>query len=206
MLGSVAGQSEAAGRVELQEETQDTILELNPAHEGPAPHCSAAGMGGGGGEGAVDVPQDAAAWETGLVTDEGALERGLGDGNPGALQARALALWEAAGCRVGSPEGEPGDDSSHPGGLATGRDGSAGGGGGDGGRLGGDGGCCCRCNDGGCCVRGGGGGSDGLSGHAGVSLEGCDGCEQACGISLACNGGVVYDWEGAPRGEWERKG
>lgn len=45
MLGSVAGQSEAAGRVELQEETQDTILELNPAHEGPAPHCSAAGMG-----------------------------------------------------------------------------------------------------------------------------------------------------------------
>lgn len=30
MLGSVAGQSEAAGQVELQEETQDTILELNP--------------------------------------------------------------------------------------------------------------------------------------------------------------------------------
>lgn len=131
-------------------------------------------MGGGEGGGAVDVLRGAAAWEKGLVTDEGALERGLGDGNWGALQAQALALWEAAGCRVGSPEEEPGDDSSHPGGLATGRDGSAGGGGGgDGGRLGGDGGCCCRCNDGGCCVRdGGGGGSNGLSGHAAVSLEG----------------------------------
>lgn len=33
----------------------------------------------------------------------------------------------------------------------------------------------------------------------------CVGCEEACGISLACSGGVVCDWEAAPRGEWERK-
>lgn len=29
--------------------------------------------------------------------------------------------------------------------------------------------------------------------------------EEACGISLACSGGVVCDWEEAPRGEWERR-
>lgn len=127
------------------------------------------------GAGAVDVLQGAAAWETDSVTGGGASGRGLGDDDLAALQAPAPALWEVAGCRVGSPEGAPGDGSSHPGGLATGHGGSAGGGGDDGGRWGGDGGgggCCCCCSGGGCCGRGGGGGSDGLSGHAGVSLEG----------------------------------
>lgn len=209
MLGSAEGRSEAAGLVALPEETQDTILELSPVHGGPAPRCSAAAMGGGVdvGAGAVDGPQGAVAWETGWETGGGASGRGLGDGDLGALRARAPVLGEAAGCRVRSPEGEPGDGSSHPGGLATGRGGSAGGGGDDGGHWGGDGGggCCCCCSDGGCCGRGGGGGSDGLSGHAGVSLEGCVGYEEACGISLACSGGVVCDWEAAPRGEWERK-
>lgn len=79
----------------------------------------------------MDVQQGAAVWETGLETDEGASGRGLGDGNLGALQARVRALWEAAGCRVGSPEGEPGDDSSHPGGLVRARDGNEGGDGDD---------------------------------------------------------------------------
>ncbi len=147
----------------------------SPAHGGPASHCSVAGMGGGVGAGAVDGPQGAAAWETGLVTGGGASERGLGDGDLAAPQAPAPVLGEVAGCRVGSPEGEPGDGSSHPGGLATGRGGSADGGGDDGGRWGGDGGgggCCCCCSGGGCCGRGGDGGSDGLSGRAGVSLEG----------------------------------
>lgn len=130
------------------------------------------------GAGAVDEPQGAAAWETGSVTGGGASVRGLGDGGLGARQAQALGV--VAGCRVGSPEGEPGDGSSHPGGLAMGHGGSAGGGDDDdGGRWGGDGGdgggCCCCCSGGGCCCcgrGGGGGGSDGLSGHAGVSLEG----------------------------------
>lgn len=30
-------------------------------------------------------------------------------------------------------------------------------------------------------------------------------CEEACGISPACNGGVVCGWEEAPRDEWERR-
>lgn len=134
----------------------------------------------GAGAGAVDAPQGAAAWETGSVTGGGASERGLGDGDLAALQARVPALGELAGCKVGSPEEEPGDGSSHLGGLTTGHGGSAGGGGDDdGGHLdgdGGDGGCCCCCSGGGCCCcgRGGGGGSDGLSGH-GVSLEGWGG-------------------------------
>lgn len=209
MLGSVEGQSEAAG-LELPGETQDTILEPNPAHGGPAPRCSVAGMGGGVdvGAGAADVPQGAAAWEISLVTDGEVSEMGLGGGDLGAPQAQAPAPEEVAGCRVGRPVGEPGDGSSHPGGLATGRGGSAGGGGDDGGRLGGDGGgggCCCRCSGGDCCGRGGGDGSDGLSGHAGVSLEGSVCCEGAYGISLACSGGVVCDWEAVPRAEWERK-
>lgn len=149
---------------------------ISPARGGPAPHCSA-GMGVG--VGAVDGPQGAAAWETGWETGGGASGRDLGGGDPGAPPGRAPALGGVAGCRVGSPEAERGDGSSHPGGPATGRGGSAGGGGGDGGRWGGggDGGgggcCCCCCSGGGCCGRGGGGGgSDGLSGHAGVSLEG----------------------------------
>lgn len=211
MLGSAEGQSEAAGLVVLPGETQDTILELNPAHGGPAPRCFVAGMGEAGdvGVGAVDGLQGAAAWETGSVTGGEASGTGLGDGDLDALRARVPGLGEVAGCRVGSPEGEPGDGSSHPGGLVMARGGSAGGGGDDGGCWGGDGGgggCCCCCSGGGCCgCGGGGGGSDGLSGHVGVSLEGCVGCEEACGISLACSGGVVCDWEAAPRGEWGRK-
>lgn len=42
--------------------------------------------------GAVGVPQGAAAWETGLVMGGGASERGLGDGDPGALPAQVPAL------------------------------------------------------------------------------------------------------------------
>lgn len=205
MLGSVVGLSEAAGPVVPQEKTQDTTLELNPVHGGPAPHCFAAGMGGD--VGAVDEPQGAAAGETDLGTGAGASGRGLEDGSLGALQDRGLVrdLEEVAGYRVGNPEEERGDGSSHPDGLATGRGGSAGGG--DGGeRWGGDGGddgCYCCCSGGGCCGRGGGGESGGLFGPAGASLEDCDGYEQVCGISLACSGGVVCGWAAAPMGEWE---
>lgn len=177
----------------LQEETQDTILELIPAREGPTPHCSVAVKGVD-----VDGPQGEVPEVKDWVTDEGAWGRGLKDGTLGALQAqvqaraRAQAHEEVAGCRVGSPEEEPGGGSSHPGGPVTGRDGSAGGGGGggDGVHWGGDGGgcCCCyccHCSGGGCCGRDDGGGSNGLSGHADASLEGYDGCDPACGISLA---------------------
>lgn len=92
MLGSAEEWSEAAGPVALPEETKDTTLELNPAHGGPAPHCSA-GMGGG--VGAVDGPQGAAAWETGSAIGGGALARDSGDGAPAALPAPAPV--EAAG-------------------------------------------------------------------------------------------------------------
>lgn len=95
MLGSAEGRSEAAGLVALPEETRDTILELNPAHGGPVPHCSA-GMGGGV-DVHVHVPQGAAAWETDLVTGGGALGRDLGDGELDVLQAPAQVLWEVAG-------------------------------------------------------------------------------------------------------------
>lgn len=193
------GQSEVAGLVVLPVESRDTRLELNPAHEGPVPHCSVAGKGGR--VGAVDGLQGAAAWETGSETGEEALGRDLGDGTQGVLQAQARALpqalGEAAGCRAGNPEEELDGGSFHPDGLVMGHCGSAGGGGGDDGHWGDGGGgdCCCCCSgDGCCCVHGdGGGGSDGLSGHAGVSLEGCDGFEGVCGISLACSGGVVCD-------------
>lgn len=208
MLGSAEGQSEGADLEALPRETQDTIPELNPAHGGPTLHCSVAGMGGGGDvdEDAEDGLLGAAALETGLGTGGEASARGLGDGDRDALQAQARALVEVAGCKAGSPDEEPRDGSSHPGGLATGRDGSAGGGGDDGEHWDDDGGgCCCCCSGGGCCGRGGGGGSDGLSCHAGASLEGCVGCEEVCGISLACSEGVVCGWEGAPKGEWERK-
>lgn len=147
----------------------------SPAHGGPTLRCSVAGMGGGGDVdvGAEDGPLGAAALETGWGTGGEASAKGLGDGDPGALQAQDPALVEVAGCKVGSPDGEPRDGSFHPGGLATGRGGSAGGGGDDGEHWGDDGGgCCCCCSGGGCCGRGGGGGSDGLSCHAGASLEG----------------------------------
>lgn len=122
--------------------------------------------------GAVDGQKGATAWGTGWVTGEEVLGKGLEDGNLGALQA--LALGEVAGCRVGNPEEELGVGNFHPDGLVMGRGGSAGGGGGgdDGGHWGGDGGggCCCCCSGGGCCGRDG-GESNGLSGHADVSLE-----------------------------------
>lgn len=96
MLGSAEEWSEAAGLVALPEETRDTILELNPAHGGPAPCCSA-GVGGHVGVGAVDGPQGAAAWETGSVNGGGASVRGLGDGDLVALRARAPAHGGVAG-------------------------------------------------------------------------------------------------------------
>lgn len=143
----------------------------SPARGGPAPHCSVAGMG-------ADGPQGAAAWETGSAMGGGVSEKGSGDGDLGVLQDRVPALVGVAGCKVGSPEEEPHGGSSHLGGLTTGRGGIAGGGGvggdggGDGGCLDGDGGgggcCCCRhCS-------GGGGALDDPSGH-GVSLEGWGG-------------------------------
>lgn len=151
---------------------------MSPVHGGPAPHCSVAETGAGGdvGAGAVDGPQGAAALETDSGTGGEASGRGLVDGALDGPRDRAPALGEVAGCRVCSPEGEPGDGSSHPGGPATARGGSVGGDGDGGGHWGGDGGggdCCCCCSGGDCCGRGGdGGGSDGLSGHVGVSSEG----------------------------------
>lgn len=210
MLGSAVGQSEVAGLVVLPVVSQDTRLEPNPAHEDPTPHCSVAGKGGR--VGAVDELQGAEAWEKGLETGEEASGRDLEDGTQGVLQARALpqALGEAAGYRVGSPVEEPDGGSFHPDGQVKGRYGSAGGGGDDddGGHWGDGGDCCCCCSGDGCCCCGGGGGgvgSDGLSAHADVSLEGCDGFEGVCGIALACSEGVVCDSAAAPRGEWERK-
>lgn len=130
--------------------------------------------------GAVDELQGAEAWEKGLETGEEASGRDLEDGTQGVLQARALpqALGEAAGYRVGSPVKEPDGGSFHPDGQVKGRYGSAGGGGDDddGGHWGDGGDCCCCCSGDGCCCCGSGGGggvgSDGLFGHADVSLEG----------------------------------
>lgn len=65
-------------------------LKKSPAHEDLAPCCFATGMGAD--VGAVDAPQGAAAWETGLAMGEGASERGLGDGDLGALPAPVPAL------------------------------------------------------------------------------------------------------------------
>lgn len=148
--------------------TRPHHLVHSPARGDPAPHCSVAGKG----VGVVGEPQGAAAVEKGWATDGEASGRGLEDGNLADPQSQAQALWEVAGCRVGSPEEELGGDSSHPDDLKTGHGESGGGGGDDGVHWGGDGGgCCCRCSGGGCCGRGG-GASDGLSDHAGVSLEG----------------------------------
>ena len=41
--------------------------------------------------------------------------------------------------------------------------------------------------------------------HTNKQTVTCDGYEQVCDISLACSGGVVYDWEEVPMGEWERR-
>lgn len=168
------GQCEGEGLVALPEEKQDTILELNPARGGPAPHCFVAGMG----VNAVGGSRGVAAWEKGLATGEEASGRGLGGGNPGAHLAQTLVLAEVAGCRACNPEEELDGGSFHPDGPVMGRDGSAGGGGDDCEHWGGDGDCCCCCSDGGCrcCGRcGDDGGSDGLCGRADVSLEDCDG-------------------------------
>lgn len=137
MLGVAAGQSEAAGLVEPQEETQDKVLGLFPAHGGPGRHCSAAGTG---------VSVGAVAWERCLETGVGALEMGWEDGTRCARRGRALEA--AAGCRRGSLVGVRGGGSSRPDvrrrGRGGGHDGSCGGG-----ACGG--GCCFRGNGGGCC-------------------------------------------------------
>lgn len=146
MLGSAEGQSEEAGLVEPPEETEDTILELNPVHEGPKPRCSAAAMDGHVDGDAVHEPQGAAAWETGWVTGGLASGRDFEDGGLGAPQTQDLvpALGVLAGCMVDSPGAELGGGSFRLGGLRLGRGGSAGGDD-DGGRWGdgGGGGCCC---------------------------------------------------------------
>lgn len=132
-------------------------------------------MGEDGDVGAVDGPQDAATWETGLATDGGASGKGSERGGQGALQDQVPAPGVLAGCKLCSPEEEPDDGSSHPGGPTADRGGSGGdaaddGDRSDGGDGGGDGGCCC-CSGGGCCCGcGDGGGRADLSGH-GVSLE-----------------------------------
>lgn len=125
--------------------------------------------------GAVDGTQDAATWETGWARDGGASGKGWERGGQRALRDQVPVPGVLAGYKVCSPEGEPDDGSSHPGGPTADRGGSVGdaddGDCSDGGDGGGDGGCCC-CSGGGycCCGCGGGGGRGGLSGH-GVSLE-----------------------------------
>lgn len=132
-------------------------------------------MGEDGDVGAVDGPQGAATWETGLAMDVEASGKGSERGGQGALRDQAPVPGALAGCKVGSPEEEPDDGSSHPGGPTADRGGSVGDAGDgdhlDGGDGGGDGGCCC-CSGGGycCCGCGGGGGRGDLSGH-GVSSE-----------------------------------
>lgn len=134
-------------------------------------------MGEDGGVGAVDGPQDAATWETGLAMDGGASGKGSERGGQGALRDQDPVPGVLAGCKVCSPEEEPDDGSSHPGGPTADRGGSGSvGDAGDGDRSdGGDdggGGCCCCSGGGGycCCECGGGGGRGDLSGR-GVSLE-----------------------------------
>lgn len=98
----------------------------------------------------------------------GASGKGSGGGGPDGLRDQVPVPGVLAGCKVCSPEEEPDDGSSHPGGPTADRGesvGDADDGGRWGGGDGGDGGCgycCCGC--------GGGGGTDDLSGH-GVSLE-----------------------------------
>lgn len=87
-----------------------------PARGGQALHCSAAEAG----EGAVDGPQGAGAWETGSVTGGEASEKDSEGDSP----VVHPALWGAAGCTVGNPEVELGVCSSHLDGPVTGRGGS----------------------------------------------------------------------------------
>lgn len=106
---------------------------------------------------------DAAAWETGLAMDGGALGTGSERGDQDALRDQVPVPGVLADCKVCSPEEEPDDGSSHPGGPSAGCGGSVGDADdGDHWDGGGDGGCCC--------CSGGGGGRDDLSGHD-VSLE-----------------------------------
>lgn len=74
MLGSAAGPSEVAGLEECLEEKRDTTPEPNPVPGDLGPHHFAAETGGD--VGAVDAPQEGAAWETGSVTGVEASGRG----------------------------------------------------------------------------------------------------------------------------------
>lgn len=74
MLGSAAGPSEVAGPEVHLEEKRDTTPEPNPVPGVLGPHRFAAETGGD--VGAVDGPQEAAAWETGSVTGVEASGRG----------------------------------------------------------------------------------------------------------------------------------
>lgn len=150
MLGSAAGQNEAAGLVVPQKETQDKVLGLIPVHGGPGLHCSAAGTG---------VSAGAGVWERCWATGAGVSETGLEDGTQGARRGRALEA--AAGCRGGSLVEGLDDGSSHPDVQRRGRGAVRGEGHGGGACGGGGGGCCFRGSDGDCCGCGDGVESDG---------------------------------------------
>lgn len=115
------------------EETQDTTLELNPAHGGRAPHCLAAGLGGD--VGAVSERPGAAVWATGWENGAGVSGTGLGDGTRVFHLDPDRDFEGVAGCRDRNPEEDPGGDSFHPGVPTRGRGESA---------CGGDGDRCCR--------------------------------------------------------------
>lgn len=142
MLGSAAGQNEAAVLVVPRKETRDKVLGLIPVHGDPGLHCSAAGMG---------VSAGAEVWERCLATGAEVSEMGSEDGTLGAHRGRALEA--AAGCRGGSLVEGLGDDSSHPDVQKRDRGGGRGWdhGGGACGGGGGGGGCCFHGNDGDCC-------------------------------------------------------
>lgn len=174
-----------------QEETQDKVLGLIPARGGPGRHCSAAVRGESVG---------AAAWGRCLETGAGVSGMGLEDGT----QAAHRGLEVAAGCRGGIPVEARGDGSSRPDGQRGGHGGGRGGG--RGGGAYGDDGCCFRGNDGDCCGCDGGFESDDLFDCADASWEGCAGCVQECGISLACSEDEVCDLGAAPRAAWGKRG
>lgn len=176
-----------------QEGTQDKVLGLIPVHGGPGPHCSAAGMRVGVG---------AAVWGRYWETDAGVSEMGLEDGIRDAHRSRALET--AAGCRGGNSVVELGGGSSRLDVQRRGHDGGRGEG--HGGVECGGGDCCFHDNDGDCCGCDGGVESDDPFDCADASWEGCGGCVQACGISLACSEDEVCGWEAAPKGAWEKRG
>lgn len=191
MLGSAAEQSEAVDPAVPQQETQDKVPGLIPAHGGPGRHCSAAGTGVG-----------AAVWGKCWETGAGVSGRGLQGGTRGAHRGRVLEA--AAGCRGGSPAGARGGGSSRPDEQRRGHGGGRGEG--HGGGAYGGGGCCFHGNDDEHCGCDGGFESDDLFDYADASLEGCGGCVQACGISLACSGDEVFGLGAAPRAAWGKRG